>query len=137
MTEAQTNAERQRGHRARMALLGYTEVRGIYLPPELHKALRDSARKLHDDAAAADHSQSRRTPYRDADGRPIYEGSLVTHGVYGSGLVYYVPQPCKRPAAAYWGVLFDNDKVALEPITDHVRVTLEPKPGAKKNRGAK
>lgn len=41
-----TNAERQAGHRARMALMGYQEVRGIYLPRELHQALRERAKRL-------------------------------------------------------------------------------------------
>jgi hypothetical protein len=43
---AKPAAERQSDHRARMALLGYSEVRGIYLPVSLHKALRDRARRL-------------------------------------------------------------------------------------------
>ena len=43
---AKPTAERQSDHRARMALMGYSEVRGIYLPPPLHKMLRDRARRL-------------------------------------------------------------------------------------------
>lgn len=43
---AKPTAERQADHRARMALMGYSEVRGIYLPPSLHKMLRDRARRL-------------------------------------------------------------------------------------------
>ena len=43
---AKSTAERQADHRARMALMGYSEVRGIYLPPPLHKMLRDRARRL-------------------------------------------------------------------------------------------
>lgn len=39
-------SERQQDLRAKRAMLGMTEVRGIYLPPELHKALKDHARKL-------------------------------------------------------------------------------------------
>lgn len=41
-----TNKEKQRDYRARMALLGLTEVRGIYLPKELHKEVREMARQL-------------------------------------------------------------------------------------------
>jgi hypothetical protein len=41
-----TNAQRQADHRARMALLGYSEVRGIYLPKALHLALRRLAERL-------------------------------------------------------------------------------------------
>jgi hypothetical protein len=43
---AQTVAQRQADLRARRAMLGLTEVRGIYLPPELHKELRALAKKL-------------------------------------------------------------------------------------------
>jgi hypothetical protein len=43
---AQTAAERQRDLRARRAMLGLTEVRGIYLPPEKHKDLRRLAKTL-------------------------------------------------------------------------------------------
>jgi hypothetical protein len=43
---AQTVAQRQADLRARRAMLGLTEVRGIYLPPELHKTLREIARTL-------------------------------------------------------------------------------------------
>jgi hypothetical protein len=42
----QTPAERQAGRRARMLLLGMTEVRGVFLPPELHAALKEHAAKL-------------------------------------------------------------------------------------------
>jgi type II secretory pathway predicted ATPase ExeA len=41
-----SNAERQSDHRARMILMGYTEVRGIYLPRMLHQALRERARRI-------------------------------------------------------------------------------------------
>jgi hypothetical protein len=41
-----STAERQSDHRARMALLGYSEVRGIYLPLPLHKRLRRCAERL-------------------------------------------------------------------------------------------
>jgi hypothetical protein len=43
---AQTNKERQEALRARRAMLGMTEVRGIYLPPELHAEIKAHARKL-------------------------------------------------------------------------------------------
>lgn len=42
----QSNKERQESLRARRAMLGMTEVRGIYLPPTLHKALKEYASKL-------------------------------------------------------------------------------------------
>ncbi len=45
-TTAQTTAQRQADHRARMALAGYREVRGIYLPPALHIPLRELAKRL-------------------------------------------------------------------------------------------
>jgi hypothetical protein len=41
---AQTTKERQEALRARRAMLGYTEVRGAYLPPELHAELKSLAR---------------------------------------------------------------------------------------------
>jgi hypothetical protein len=43
---ALSNAERQEALRARRALLGVTEVRGIYLPPALHASLKEHAAKL-------------------------------------------------------------------------------------------
>jgi hypothetical protein len=43
---AQSNAERQAGLRERMAMLGMREVRGLYLPPLLHAALKAHAKKL-------------------------------------------------------------------------------------------
>ena len=43
---AQTTRERQEALRARRAMLGMTEVRGIYLPPELHPEIKQQARKL-------------------------------------------------------------------------------------------
>lgn len=44
---AKTTAERQEAFRARRAMLeGATEVRGIFLPPELHQALKEAAKKL-------------------------------------------------------------------------------------------
>lgn len=44
---AQSTKERQEAFRARRALLdGATEVRGIFLPPELHQALKEAAKKL-------------------------------------------------------------------------------------------
>jgi hypothetical protein len=45
---AQTTRERQEALRARRAMLGYTEVRGIYLPPELHADLKALARAMTD-----------------------------------------------------------------------------------------
>lgn len=42
----QSNAERQQAFRARRLLQGETEVRGIYLRPELHAKLREYARKM-------------------------------------------------------------------------------------------
>lgn len=41
---AQTTQERQEALRARRLMLGQTEVRGIYLPPELHADLKALAR---------------------------------------------------------------------------------------------
>lgn len=43
---AQTNAEKQRAFRAKRDALGLAEVRGIYLPKDLHPALKALARKL-------------------------------------------------------------------------------------------
>lgn len=43
---AQTPAQRQADLRARRAMLGLAEVRGIYLPKELHPQLRELAAKL-------------------------------------------------------------------------------------------
>jgi hypothetical protein len=43
---AQTTKEKQEAFRARQAMLGLSEVRGIYLPKELHQALKDYAQKL-------------------------------------------------------------------------------------------
>jgi hypothetical protein len=43
---AQTTAQRQEALRARRAMLGLTEVRGIYLPPALHPKLKQIAAKL-------------------------------------------------------------------------------------------
>lgn len=43
---AQTPAERQEARRARMAMLGMKEVRGIYLPESLHRKLKELAQKL-------------------------------------------------------------------------------------------
>jgi hypothetical protein len=41
-----SSRERQEALRARRAMLGYTEVRGIYMPPELHGDLKALARDL-------------------------------------------------------------------------------------------
>jgi hypothetical protein len=43
---AQTNTQRQEALRAKRAMLGMTEVRGIYLPPEKHQELKDHAKKM-------------------------------------------------------------------------------------------
>jgi hypothetical protein len=42
----QSSKEKQEAFRARQAMLGYTEVRGIYLPPQLHAALKFQAQAL-------------------------------------------------------------------------------------------
>lgn len=42
----QTSKEKQEAFRARNAMLGKTEVRGIFLPPELHAELKRLAQKL-------------------------------------------------------------------------------------------
>jgi hypothetical protein len=42
----QTNKEKQEAFRARQAMLGHTEVRGIFAPPEIHAAIKEAARKL-------------------------------------------------------------------------------------------
>jgi hypothetical protein len=42
----QSNQERQEALRARRAMLGMTEVRGIYLHPDQHAELKAYARKL-------------------------------------------------------------------------------------------
>lgn len=42
----QSNQERQEALRARRAMLGMTEVRGVYLPPSLHAELKAYAKKL-------------------------------------------------------------------------------------------
>lgn len=41
-----SSKEKQEAFRARNAMLGLTEVRGIYAPPELHAAIKEAARKL-------------------------------------------------------------------------------------------
>lgn len=43
---ALSNKEKQEAFRARNALLGMTEVRGIYLPPALHATLKAEAKRL-------------------------------------------------------------------------------------------
>jgi hypothetical protein len=42
----QTNKEKQDAFRARQAMLGLSEVRGIYLPPELHAELKAHAKRM-------------------------------------------------------------------------------------------
>jgi hypothetical protein len=42
----QSAKERQEAYRARQAMQGMTEVRGIFLPPERHQQLKDYAAKL-------------------------------------------------------------------------------------------
>jgi hypothetical protein len=49
---AQTSKEKQEAFRARQAMLGMTEVRGVYLPPELHAELKAHARKLGERVSA-------------------------------------------------------------------------------------
>jgi hypothetical protein len=41
-----SNKEKQEAFRARQALQGLQEVRGIFLPPELHAALKETARRM-------------------------------------------------------------------------------------------
>lgn len=43
---AQSSKEKQEAFRARQAMLGHAEVRGIYAPPALHAAIKEAARKL-------------------------------------------------------------------------------------------
>jgi hypothetical protein len=45
---AQTTSERQEALRARRAMLGQTEVRGIYLHPDDHAAVKRYAKRLRD-----------------------------------------------------------------------------------------
>lgn len=42
----QSSKEKQEAFRARNAMLGLTEVRGVFLPPELHAELKRIAREL-------------------------------------------------------------------------------------------
>lgn len=71
---AQTPAERQEALRARRAMLGMTEVRGIYLPPELHAELKAYAKKL--ERRGKDHREGgKRKPEREQSPRlPEKEG---------------------------------------------------------------
>lgn len=46
LSTAMTNSQRQLAFRARRLAEGKSEVRGIYLPAELHLELRAHARKL-------------------------------------------------------------------------------------------
>ncbi len=41
-----TSKEKQEAFRARNAMLGMTEVRGIFLPPDKHAELKEYAKKL-------------------------------------------------------------------------------------------
>jgi predicted RNA-binding protein YlxR (DUF448 family) len=61
---AQSNAERQQALRARRAMLGLTEVRGVYLLPEMHADLKAYAQKLASKAQkrGSDTAGSRITP---------------------------------------------------------------------------
>ena len=43
---AKTTSERQESLRMRRALLGLAEVRGIYLPPDMHAAIKAQAAKM-------------------------------------------------------------------------------------------
>lgn len=49
----QTNKEKQESYRARQTLLGMTEVRGIFLPPDQHADLKAMAAKLRKKIDAA------------------------------------------------------------------------------------
>lgn len=42
----QSSKEKQEAFRARQAMLGQTEVRGIYAPPALHAAIKEAAKKM-------------------------------------------------------------------------------------------
>lgn len=42
----QSSKEKQEAFRARQAMLGRTEVRGVFLPPTLHAELKAEAKKL-------------------------------------------------------------------------------------------
>lgn len=47
MTTPQTPAQRQEARRKRLLIGdGLTEVRGIYLPPELHAKLKEAAKAM-------------------------------------------------------------------------------------------
>jgi hypothetical protein len=43
---AQSSKEKQEAFRARQAMLGQTEVRGIFAPPTLHAVIKEAARKV-------------------------------------------------------------------------------------------
>jgi hypothetical protein len=47
-----SSKEKQQDYRARMRLLGMQEVRGIFLPPAMHAALKAYARKLAESVSA-------------------------------------------------------------------------------------
>ena len=55
---AQTTKDRQESLRARRAMLGQTEVRGIYLPPELHAKLKEIAKILSSKNAAQNETKA-------------------------------------------------------------------------------
>ena len=42
----QSVRDRQESFRARMAMLGRKEIRGVYLPPDLHSELKNLAARL-------------------------------------------------------------------------------------------
>lgn len=48
-----SSKEKQEAFRARHAMLGMTEVRGIFLPPELHAELKRLAKELHHSRSSA------------------------------------------------------------------------------------
>jgi hypothetical protein len=48
-----TSKEKQEAFRAKREMLGLTEVRGIFLPPELHAKLKAEAQKMLKAAQAA------------------------------------------------------------------------------------
>lgn len=53
MAPKMTSREKQEDFRARQALLGHKEVRGIYLPEALHPFLKEQAQKLLNDPRPA------------------------------------------------------------------------------------
>lgn len=78
---AQTNAQRQEALRAKREMLGLTEVRGIYMPPESHPEIKKIAKNL---------LYPRRTSIwwsHVSDRHPACEAERVFLGVNSSGFV--------------------------------------------------